>query len=137
MIRVIALIAFLFSPLSLADIAVVVSEDNDSSLSKEDVEQLFLGENMFFPDGEPATVVTQRSRNSEYTRFNTAFLGMSNTAFKSHWSRVIFAGRGQPPKETSGLNDLLSKIRQDKSIIAYVDAGSVPKGLRVILTVEE
>ena len=101
------------------------------------MEQLFLGENMFFPDGEPATVVTQRSRNSEYTRFNTAFLGMSNTAFKSHWSRVIFAGRGQPPKETSGLNDLLSKIRQDKSIIAYVDAGSVPKGLRVILTVEE
>ena len=48
MIRVIALIAFLFSPLSLADIAVVVSEDNDSSLSKGDVEQLFLGENMFF-----------------------------------------------------------------------------------------
>ena len=76
MIRVIALIAFLFSPLSLADIAVVVSEDNDSSLSKGDVEQLFLGENMFFPDGEPATVVTQRSRNSEYTRFNTAFLGI-------------------------------------------------------------
>lgn len=94
MICVIVFIVFLFSLLLFVDIVVVVSEDNDLFLLKEDVEQFFFGENMFFFDGEFVIVVIQCLRNLEYMRFNIVFFGMSNIVFKLYWLWVIFVGCG-------------------------------------------
>jgi hypothetical protein len=56
---------------------------------------------------------------------------------KSMKSRLIFTGKGQPPKAVLDSDEVVELVGSDPSYIGYVDmnADSLPDNVKVVLTV--
>lgn len=117
-----------------AEVVVVVSADNPATaLSRDELTNLFLGRSTRFPDGSAAIPLDQSEGSSARAEFYARYLARSAAQMKAHWSKIIFTGRGQPPKEVDGDRAMLQMIAADPRLIGYVDAASVDgAGVKVI-----
>ena len=87
---------------ALADVAVIVSAKNPaSSLTKEQASDLFLGKATSFPGGGSASPVDLPESSPVREDFYSKVTGKSASQAKSYWSKMVFTGKGTPPKELS------------------------------------
>lgn len=85
---------------SAVDVVVVVSSRCPvTTLSTNQVADLFLGKTSTFPDGSQAIPIDQAEGASARDAFYAKFTGRSAAQVKAHWSKIIFTGRGQPPRQ--------------------------------------
>ncbi len=74
--------------------------------------------------------------NSAYPVYSK--LANKNPAqMNAYWSKLIFTGQGQPPKAVGGDADVVSLVATNPSMIGYVHASAVHKGVKVIAKVPE
>lgn len=129
-----ALIAICFFVASArSDIVVVVSAASPiSSLSKGQVAKIFLGKSRRFPDGSRAVPLNQSEGNLERDVFYQLVSGKSPAQVKSHWSKLIFTGRGQPPKEATN-NDAVKQLLTNNGVnIGYIDRAAVDDSVKIV-----
>jgi ABC-type phosphate transport system substrate-binding protein len=129
-----ALIAVCFFVASArSDIVVVVSAASPiSSLSKGQVAKIFLGKSRRFPDGSRAVPLNQSEGNVERDAFYQLVSGKSPTQVKAHWSKLIFTGRGQPPKEAAS-NDAVKQLLANNGVnIGYIDRAAVDDSVKIV-----
>src|SRR6202167_1400973 len=99
-----------------ADVVAVVSSKNPlASLSKSQVADIFLGKTVRFPDGTLAVPIDQEEGSAARNEFYATFTGKSPAQLKSHWTKIIFTGRGQPPMAAS------SSLRSDDRCCQYTN----------------
>ena len=123
----------LLSVISYAEIAVIVSSNNyNDSLDKDNISRVFLGKTKKFPDGGQAVPVDQKAGSSARESFNTNVLGKSSSQLKAYWSRLIFTGKGTPPKESG--DDLAVKklVAENPNLIGYVNSETVDGSVKVV-----
>jgi len=85
--------------LASAEVAVIVSASNgNTSLDQDTIARVFLGKSKNFPDGSQAVPVDQNSGSATREAFSSTVLGKSSSQLKAYWSRLIFTGKGTPPK---------------------------------------
>ncbi|WP_031569230.1 hypothetical protein [Rheinheimera texasensis] len=113
-----------------AEVAVIVHPSNQQNLSDTDIKNLFSGKQKSFPDGNAAIVLSLPEGDSNLTVFNSKALGKSDSQMKAYWSKVMFTGKGTPPKEVSQ-DEMLKLVAENPSTIGIVDAGKV-SGVRVV-----
>ncbi|WP_448649248.1 phosphate ABC transporter substrate-binding protein [Pseudomonas corrugata] len=90
------------STLVMADVVVVVSTASPvKALASSQVANIFLGKASRFPGGEQATPIDQAEGSAARDEFYTRYTGKSAAQLKTHWSKIIFTGRGQPPETVS------------------------------------
>src|SRR5882757_2003662 len=78
-----------------ADVVAVVSAKNSlTTLSKNQVADIFLGKAVRFPDGTQALPIDQAEGTVARDEFYAKFTGKSVAQLKAHWSKIIFTGRG-------------------------------------------
>jgi hypothetical protein len=75
-----------------------------TTLSKAQVTDIFLCKVSRFPNGTPAIPIDQADGSPARDEFYATYAGKSPAQVKSHWAKIIFTGRGQPPKAVS--NDI-------------------------------
>jgi len=98
----------LFSPLLQAEIAVVVNPSMDiSTISQDDIQRIFLGKTTRFDNGKVSKPVNQDEGNAIRDEFITKVLDKSQNQYRAYWSRLIFTGKGRPPKDMGGDADRL------------------------------
>lgn len=115
-------------------LVVVVSRDNPvQSLSKLQIEDIFLGKSAVFPDGRRAVPVDNAEGSVLRTRFYTEVLGRTAAQIRAHWSRLIFTGRGRPPRSVSSVEELLQIVAKDPQSIGYIERHLVTDAVRVVL----
>jgi hypothetical protein len=51
---------------------------------------------------------------------------------KAYWSRIIFTGRGQPPKALPNGAEVKKRLVENPTAIGYIDATMVDASLRVL-----
>jgi ABC-type phosphate transport system substrate-binding protein len=121
-----------------AEVVVVVSADSPATaLSRDDLANLFLGRSNRFPDGSAAIPLDQAEGSAARAEFYSEYLARSAAQMKAHWSKIIFTGRGQPPKEVADDRAVLQMIAADPRLIGYVDAAAVDASkVRIIATVK-
>ncbi len=113
---------------------VVVSRANPvQSLSKSQVEDIFLGKSLAFPDGRRAVPVDQAEGSEERGRFYTEVLGRTAAQIRTHWSRLVFTGRGRPPRSVGSREELVQVIANDPQSIGYIERHLIDGSLRVVL----
>src|SRR6476646_2451282 len=83
-------------------VAVVSAKSPVTALNAEQVADIFLGKTTRFPDGSAAVPIDQNEDSPDRDRFYTQYTGKSPAQVKAHWSKLIFTGRGQPPRQASG-----------------------------------
>ena len=116
-----------------ADVVAVVSSKNPiTSLSKGQVADIFLGKIARFPDGTPAVPIDQEEGSSIRDEFYAVFAGKSPAQLKSHWTKIIFTGRGKPPTAASGSAEVRRLIGENPQAISYLDRSAVDNTVKVL-----
>ncbi|MBL4782945.1 MAG: phosphate ABC transporter substrate-binding protein [Porticoccaceae bacterium] len=116
-----------------AEMVVVVAADSSvSSLTRNEVAKIFLGKTRRFPDGSRAIPLNQSEGNAIRKAFYRQVSGKSAAQVKAHWAKLIFTGRGQPPKETSNDDKVKRLLNKNTVNIAYIDLASVDDSVKVV-----
>jgi len=116
---------------AMAEVVLVVATGSPlESLSRHDIEDIFLGKTTTLPK---IGKITPLDRNDEKLReqFYTTYTGKSLSQVKSHWARIIFTGRGYPPK-TVGLEELKAALRNSSNAIGYMTPDQVDGTIKVL-----
>lgn len=131
---VIALALSLGGPVA-ADVVAVVSVKNPvTTLSKNQVADIFLGKTTRFPDGRQALPIDQSEGAVARYEFYTEFTGKSAAQLKAHWSKIIFTGRGQPPRSVANSSETKKLLAQNPNAIGYIEPAMVDSSVRVLAT---
>lgn len=113
-------------------VAVVSAKSPITALNAEQVADIFLGKTGRFPDGTMAVPIDQLEDSPLRERFYAAFTGKSPAQVKAHWSKIIFTGRGQPPRQAASGVEARKWIAENPNAIGYIDAALVDASVRVI-----
>jgi ABC-type phosphate transport system substrate-binding protein len=128
-----ALLISLASAITLADTAVIVSASNvNASIDQSTISKIFLGKSKSFPDGSQATPIDQNDGTSTRESFNDKVLGKSASQLKSYWSRLIFTGKGTPPKQYASDTEIKAAVASNPNLIGYINSAAVDGTVKVV-----
>lgn len=132
-VAVVGLALSLGAGAAVADVVAVVSARSPvTALSKAQVADIFLGRTALLPDGEQAAPIDQTEGSAARDEFYARFAGKSAAQIKAHWSKIIFTGRGQPPKEVSNSIEVKKRVAENPNAIGYIDPSLVDGSVRVL-----
>ena len=116
-----------------ADVVAVVSAKSAvTTLSRNQVADIFLGRASRFPNGSPAVPIDQDEGSAARNEFYLDFAGYSPARVKAHWSKIIFTGRGQPPREVRNANEVKKIIAANPNAVGYIEQHAVDERVRVL-----
>ncbi|HEY1171675.1 MAG TPA: hypothetical protein VGH19_09915 [Verrucomicrobiae bacterium] len=112
------------------DGAVLVAHESVpvASLTSAQLKDILTGKTMYW-DGGAAVVIAYSDKTDAALQEAS---GMNSSAFKTHWQRLAFSGRGQPPKKADDAAALVAAVTGTKGAIALVPADADVKGLKKI-----
>lgn len=122
----------LFSNPLYCEVAVIVHTNNQQSLTETDVKNLFTGKLKSFPDGNPAIILSLPEGDPNQSLFNQKVLGRSDAQVKAFWSKLMFTGKGTPPKEVSA-EEMIKLVSENPSTIGIIDSTMVSDKVRVLI----
>lgn len=114
-------------------VAVVSSKSQIAKLSKTQVMDIFLGKQTRYPGGSAAIPIDQAEGSADRVEFYTRLADMSPAQVKAFWERIIFTGRGQPPKMVATALEAKRLLIADPNTIGYMDQSLVDSSVRVVL----
>jgi len=124
-------------PAASADVVVVASAASGlSSLTPSQVYDIFLGKSAYLPNGALAMPIDQPETSSERRMFYETYTGKSPAQVKAYWSKLIFTGKGQPPREAKGLSALYRFMSRNAGAIGYMDRSEVDNRVRIVEIME-
>ncbi|MDF1642681.1 MAG: phosphate ABC transporter substrate-binding protein [Pseudomonadales bacterium] len=118
----------------LAEISVIVHPSNGDAINAKIASKLFLGKSRKFPGGNEAVPIEQAEGSSSRAEFHQSVIKKSSAQLKSYWSRIVFTGKGQPPKEVDSDAEVIDLVSQNPSMIGYIDSSAANDSVKVVLT---
>jgi ABC-type phosphate transport system substrate-binding protein len=117
-----------------ADVVAVVSAKSPiTSLTRSQVMDIFLSRSTHFPDGSPAVPIDQHEGSATRDEFYNVYAAMSAAQIKAFWSRIIFTGRGQPPKAVANADEAKALVAANINTITYIDRNRVDTSVKIVL----
>ena len=113
-------------------VAVVSARSTITSLSKAQVADIFFGRVSRFPDGMAAVPIDQAEGSAARDEFYEKLAGRSPAQIKAFWSKIIFTGRGRPPKTVSSSTEVKQQLATNLLAIGYIEDTQVDPSVRVI-----
>ena len=127
MLRLGISLALLWAAGAMAGDIVVVIGPGAEPLTKDQVTDIYLGRSKAFkpldlPESNPA-------RDAFYRRATDRDASQD----KAVWSRIIFTGQGQPPKELPDSTAVKKAVAADPKLVGYIDKADVDASVKVVL----
>jgi ABC-type phosphate transport system substrate-binding protein len=94
---------------------------------------IFLGKVNRFPDGTQAIPIDRAEESPERDEFYAQYAGKSPAQVKSHWAKIIFTGRGQPPKVVSNDIDVKKLLAANPKAISYIERSALDSSIKVLI----
>jgi ABC-type phosphate transport system substrate-binding protein len=124
------------SGLGAGGFKVVVHPSNPAtSISRDELAQIFLKKSTSWPGGKRAVPVDQTEGSTARIAFSRAVLQKSVSEVKAYWQQQIFSGRSVPPVEKTSDGQVLSFVVGNELAVGYV-ADGVDTGSAKVLRVE-
>lgn len=125
-----AVLAAVLAPPAKAEMAVIVHPKNSvTRMMAEQAAQIFLGKsNLMTPIDLPDNSATR-------SEFYQKIAGKDQDQVKAIWSKIVFTGKGFPPKEYNTPADVKKAVAADPGAIGYIDRAAVDGTVRVVLIV--
>ncbi|ALZ77246.1 phosphate ABC transporter substrate-binding protein [Rheinheimera sp. F8] len=131
-LKFVAIPLVLTSAVVSAEVAVVVHPSNAASLDQAEISRLFTGRGTAFNNGSKATPFNLAEAAPARAEFDTKVLGKSSSQMKAYWSKLVFTGKGTPPKELATDADVKAAVAADPAAIGYIDAAAVDATVKVV-----
>ena len=117
-----------------ADIVVVVSSASAiTSLSNAQVTDIFLGKVGRFPNGALAVPIDQADGTKGREEFYISFAGKSSAQIRSYWAKMIFTGRGQPPRTAANSIEVRKLLAANPQAIGYIERSAIDSSVKVLV----
>ena len=130
---IVAALAGLFALCGWAEVAVVVSHDTPvDSLPTSQLQSVFLGRSSQLPGELRAVPLDQAEGNRVREVFYRDIVGQSPAQIKAHWSKILFTGRGRPPRQVASDEDVKLLIAGNPGMIGYINAASLDGSVKVL-----
>jgi ABC-type phosphate transport system substrate-binding protein len=113
-------------------VAVVSAKSAVTTLSQSQLADIFLGRASSFPSGARAVPIDQPEGSAARDEFYAKVAGKTAPQIKAFWSKIIFTGRGQPPKEVANGAEVKKIIAANPDAIGYIDKTLVDASVRVV-----
>ncbi|WP_371324995.1 hypothetical protein VX159_05620 [Dechloromonas sp. ZY10] len=127
--NLIALASLLLSAAAHAQVVIVHPQNPLASLSKEQVEQLFLGRTASFPGGGAAAPIDNAALRDA---FYQGIAGKSGDQAKAHWAKIEFTGKGKAPSEAANGKAVAEQVARNPAAIGYVDKADAGGGVKTV-----
>lgn len=120
---------------AMAETAVIVSSSNpNAAMDADTISRIFLGKTSNFPDGSAAVPIDQNEGSAVRDGFTDKILGKNASQLKAYWSRLIFTGKGTPPKEAGNDAAVKALIAANPNMVGYVDSSVVDGSVKVVFS---
>ena len=124
-----AFLAFSFALPALAEVVVVVNpKAAESTLSKEQVAQCFLGKSTSM------TPIDQPDNAPVRAEFYKKVADKDAAQAKALWSKLVFTGKATMPKEVADNAAVKAAVAANPKAIGYIDKSAVDASVKVVLT---
>lgn len=125
-----------FGSAGAADLVVIVSARAPvTALRADQVADIFLSESNRFPDGGEAIPVDQQVGTALRDEFYEKLARRSPALMRAYWTKMIFTGRGQPPREVPGSAAVRKLVAENPGMIGYIDRSALDSTVRAVLMV--
>ena len=129
----IVLLGLLFwVPLSFAELSVIVHKSNTDEMSADHLKMIFLGKLKGFPTAGKAVPLDLPEGNAVRASFLKNVAKKSQAQFTAYWAKLMFTGKGVPPKVVDTEADMIALVAKNPSIVGYVDSANVTADVRVV-----
>ena len=119
-----------------ADMVIIGHPTNTNSVSIEELQRLYTGKSSSFADGESVLPLNLSDANALRTRFDEKALGRSSSQIKAYWSKLVFTGKGTPPKEVTTEDEMIKLVSSNPSLLGYVSSDADVSGVKVLLKID-
>lgn len=109
---------------------VVIGNPAASPLTKEQVADVFLGKDTHL------SPVDQPESSPLRVSFYKAATGREPAQVKTAWSRLVFSGKAQPPKEVADSAAVKKLVAADAKAVGYIEKSAVDASVKVLASVE-
>ena len=117
-----------------SELVVIVSARSTAPVLRSDqVAAIFLGQSAQFPDGANVAAIDQPVGSSTRDEFYTRVASKSPALLKAYWSKLLFTGRGQPPREVDGNAAVKKLVADTPGLIGYIDRSALDATVRPVL----
>ena len=113
------------------DLVIIVNPDVQSAVLKADLRRIYLNRKKRWPSGRGIETATLAD-GPLHRMFLEAYVGKSAAQFKTYWKRVIFTGKGSPPRTFESEGELIAFVAETPGAIGYVSKGAALDGVRVV-----
>lgn len=114
-------------------IAVIVHPGNPvQSLDSDQIAYLFLRKAKAFPGGVMAKPVLMPEDSAARTRFEREILRKEPLQIRAYWARLVFTGRGRPPKSMPSVVDVKRYVASEPAAISYIPDTEVDATVKVL-----
>jgi ABC-type phosphate transport system substrate-binding protein len=128
-----ALSAMIFAVLTAnvhAEDIVVIVNPAAKPVSKEQIVDVYLGRSA------ELTPIDQTVGSSIYVQFYKKATGRDAAQIKAIWSRILFTGRGQPPKQLPDSAAVKTSVAANPNAVGYIEKSAVDATVKVALPLD-
>ena len=129
--KLILVLATIFFAGQVQAVTVIVHPSNAASLDKSAISRIFLGKAKSFPGGGPAVPITLDEGTAGSEAFNGNVLNKSASQLKAYWSKLVFTGKGTPPKSVANDAEMIALISANPNMIGFIE-GSGDGSVKVV-----
>jgi len=130
----VAAAVWIAAPVANAETVVIVAAGSPvTALTADQAADLFLGRANAFPSGGAATPVDQTDGSAVRDDFYNKVANKSGAQVKAYWAKLVFTGKGQPPKEVGDSAAVKGAVAGNPAAVGYVDKSVVDASVKVVL----
>ncbi|MCA1798321.1 MAG: hypothetical protein LC632_02380 [Xanthomonadaceae bacterium] len=101
-------------------------------LASNEVADIYLGRLRRLPDGRTVLPVDRFESDGVQEAFYREILQRNAAQLRAHWSRLVFTGRGKPPRQVRSDAELVEFVARNPHAIGYVAPALVTPSVRVV-----
>jgi len=113
-----------------AEDIVVIVNPAAKPVSKEQIADVYLGRSA------ELTPIDQTVGSSIYVQFYKKATGRDAAQIKAIWSRILFTGRGQPPKQLPDSAAVKKSVAANPNAVGYIEKSAVDATVKVALPLD-
>jgi ABC-type phosphate transport system substrate-binding protein len=126
-----AMAATLASAQAWAEVVVVVNpKAAETSMTKDEVTQYFLGKSTAF------TPVDQADGSPIRAEFYKKVADKDAAQAKALWAKLVFTGKATMPKEAASSADVKKAVAANPKAIGYIEKSAVDASVKVVYTAQ-
>jgi ABC-type phosphate transport system substrate-binding protein len=124
-----ALLAACATGVSAADL-VVIGNPAAGPLTKDQVADLFLGKS------QSLTPIDQAEGSLLYAEFYRKATGRDVAQVKATWSRLVFSGKAQAPKQLPDSASVRKAVAADPKAVGYIEKSALDASVKPLLALD-